>query len=88
MMTPEELRKLVSIKYNAWVPISAIAEIQRDAREGMVDGEDAKALAVALEGVIAGCVHPDKAVRAVMVDLKPIRQVLLSVAAKHPNLFT
>jgi hypothetical protein len=30
----------------------------------------------ALKGVINGCVHPDIAVRAVMVDLKPIRKAI------------
>jgi hypothetical protein len=29
-----------------------------------------------LQGIIDGCVHPDTAFRAVMVDLKPIKKVL------------
>ena len=33
-------------------------------------------LANILQGIIDGCVHPDVAVRAVMVDLKPIRAIL------------
>ena len=33
-------------------------------------------LTKALQGVINECVHPDIAVRAVMVDLAPIRKVL------------
>lgn len=33
-------------------------------------------LVEALEGIIAHCVHPDKAITAVMVDLSPIRTAL------------
>jgi hypothetical protein len=29
-----------------------------------------------LRGIIGGCVHPETAFRAVMVDLKPIRKIL------------
>lgn len=36
-------------------------------------------LAEALRGVINGCVHPDRAVRAVMVDLSPIRAVIKEI---------
>lgn len=32
----------------------------------------------ALQGVIEGCVHPDQAIRAVMVDLRPVRDALAS----------
>lgn len=32
-----------------------------------------------LEGIIQGCCHPDIAIRAVMVDLKPIRNVLKKI---------
>lgn len=35
-----------------------------------------KLLISALIGIIESCAHPDKAIRCVMVDLKPIRKVL------------
>jgi hypothetical protein len=38
-----------------------------------------KELIQVLKGIIDGCVHPNVAVRAVMVDLKPIRKILEKV---------
>jgi hypothetical protein len=32
-----------------------------------------------LNGIIQGCVHPDIAIRAVFVDLKPIRETLKEI---------
>ena len=33
-------------------------------------------MSTVLKGIVNGCVHPNVAVRAVMVDLKPIRAIL------------
>jgi len=40
----------------------------------------------ALENVIKSTVHPNVAVRAVMVDLKPIRNVLKNIVGSLPEL--
>jgi len=32
-----------------------------------------------LNGIVQGCVHPDIAVRALLVDLKPIRETLKEI---------
>jgi hypothetical protein len=37
---------------------------------------EAHALAATLQGIIDGAVHPDLALRRVMVDLKPVRAAL------------
>jgi hypothetical protein len=38
--------------------------------------EDREELIKVLQGIIDGCVHPDIAVRAALVDLAPIRKIL------------
>ena len=42
----------------------------------MLDKELEKEISQVLEGIVNKCVHPDIAVRAVMVDLAPIRKLL------------
>ena len=37
----------------------------------------------AIQGVVDSCAHPDQAIRAVMVPLKPLREVLAQTAANH-----
>ena len=41
-----------------------------------------KEMADVLRGIVNGCVHPQVAIRAVMVDLKPIRKILNQIDAK------
>lgn len=46
----------------------------------MSDSDKIAILRKTLEDIINSCVHPEKAVRAVMVNLKPIREVLKSTS--------
>lgn len=43
-------------------------------------------LADVLKNIINSCVHPDRAARAVMVDLDPIRNVLKKYEEKKKSL--
>jgi len=39
----------------------------------MLTTKDLEPTLAVLEGIVNGCVHPNEAVRALLVDLKPIR---------------
>ncbi len=48
--------------------------------------QDNEKLVSALSNIISSCVHPEIAVRCVMLDLKPIRKVLKETCGSNKSL--
>jgi hypothetical protein len=79
-------------KDKAQSQLDAMAAVVKSA---YVHKDQVKPLVEALEGIVGHCVHPDEAVRSVMVDLKPIRTAIahaksigLDCGADYPKALT